>query len=257
MNDIVIYTDGSCLDNPGPGGWAAVLTCDAGEKRICGGAKETTNNRMELMAVINALSMLKGPSVVTVYSDSQYIIRAFNDGWIENWKKRGWTKGTGEPVANKDLWQTLELSARQHTITWVWVKGHADNAYNNICDKMARATAAKYARGELPAPGQADQDDFTIPEEDAIGSEDYAQMQMDMYPPMPEQPVIDMKRYESRALLALDAMLQARAEQETGLTCPCGGYEWCELCKTQAPEDGVCACAMAYIDYMAEKGETA
>ena len=134
---IEIYTDGACSGNPGPGGWGAVLRYKGVEKELSGGEKDTTNNRMELTAVIKALEALKERCSVTLYTDSKYVSDAFNQGWIYGWLKKDWKKSDGKPVLNKELWQRLYELWKQHDITLVWVKGHADNPYNNRCDELA------------------------------------------------------------------------------------------------------------------------
>lgn len=149
---VEIYTDGACSGNPGPGGWGAILRYRGHERELSGGAPETTNNRMELTAVLSALQALREPCDVTVYSDSQYIVKAFNDGWLRKWQRNGWLTASKQPVENQDLWQALLSAADPHRITWEWVKGHADNALNNRCDELARAAAAEVASAS-PAGG--------------------------------------------------------------------------------------------------------
>lgn len=146
MKKVEIYTDGSCLGNPGPGGWCAILKIGEHEKVLKGGDYETTNNIMELSAVCGALDALKKPCDVTVYSDSQYVCNAFNNGWIENWKKNGWKNSKKEPVANHLLWNFILQIIRdgKHNVSFVWVKGHAENEYNNRCDVIAREMAQHY-----------------------------------------------------------------------------------------------------------------
>lgn len=137
-----IYTDGSCLNNPGPGGWAAILVWGDHEKVLVGGDNETTNNRMELMAAIAALEALTRPVDVTLTSDSTYL----KDGitkWINGWKKNGWKTAAKKPVANQDLWMRLDEAIKPHNITWAWVKGHAGHPMNERCDELARAEAEK------------------------------------------------------------------------------------------------------------------
>ena len=141
---IEIYTDGACSGNPGPGGWGAVLRYKGVEKELSGGEKDTTNNRMELTAVIKALEALKERCSVTLYTDSKYVSDAFNQGWIYGWLKKDWKKSDGKPVLNKELWQRLYELWKQHDITLVWVKGHADNAYNNRCDELAVAQSKSF-----------------------------------------------------------------------------------------------------------------
>lgn len=143
MKAVSIYTDGACSGNPGPGGWGAILIYNGIEKEISGGEADTTNNRMELTAVIRALALLKEPCAVTVTTDSQYISRAINEGWLKKWKAAGFTKKGG--LKNAELWRQLDGLLQMHDVKFVWVKGHADNEYNNRCDKMAVAEREKYA----------------------------------------------------------------------------------------------------------------
>ena len=146
MKTVTIYTDGACSGNPGPGGWGAVLLYGQHRKEISGGAASTTNNRMELSGVIEALSLLKEPCVVELYSDSRYVIDALDKGWAVGWRKRGWVKSDKQPALNPDLWeQLLDLAAR-HQLRCHWVKGHASNPYNNRCDELAVAESHKYRR---------------------------------------------------------------------------------------------------------------
>jgi ribonuclease HI len=143
MKKVTIYTDGACSGNPGPGGWGAVLMYGEHCREFSGGSPETTNNRMELMAVITALEALKEPCVVELYTDSQYIVNAINEGWLSSWRKRGWRRKDGE-VKNVDLWITLVPLLETHDVTFNWVKGHAENEYNNRCDELAVAESMKY-----------------------------------------------------------------------------------------------------------------
>lgn len=147
MKQVTIYTDGACSGNPGPGGWAAILRYGQHEKAISGGEAETTNNRMELLGAIHALELLKEPCAVGLYTDSQYLANAINLGWLNNWKARGWRRKEG-PLKNPDLWQRLDELLQTHDVTFHWVKGHAENEYNNRCDAMAVAEREKYA--EVP-----------------------------------------------------------------------------------------------------------
>ncbi len=136
MDKVVIYTDGACSGNPGPGGWAAILTAGPHKKEISGGECATTNNRMELLGVINALELLKRPCVVELYTDSKYIEQAVNQGWLRSWKARGWRRKEGE-LKNPELWQRLDGLLSVHHVTFLWVKGHAENDLNNRCDELA------------------------------------------------------------------------------------------------------------------------
>lgn len=133
---IVIYTDGACSGNPGPGGWGAVLTYNDHKKEISGNAPDTTNNRMELQAVIEALKTLKKPSEVEIVTDSQYVMNGMTT-WIHGWKKRDWKGSSNKPVKNADLWQELDAACQPHTITWQWVKGHNGHPMNERADKLA------------------------------------------------------------------------------------------------------------------------
>jgi len=132
-----IYTDGACSGNPGPGGWGAILVAKGIEKEISGGEKRTTNNRMEMMAAISALSCLKMPCQVNLYSDSAYLVNAFLQKWIVTWKRNGWKNSTKQTVSNMDLWVELDRLSTIHDITWIKVKGHSTHAYNNRCDELA------------------------------------------------------------------------------------------------------------------------
>ena len=136
MTPVLIYTDGACLGNPGPGGWGAYLISGAHEKEIFGGEAETTNNRMELTAVIEALRMLKNPSKIRLFIDSQYVKNGINL-WISNWKKTGWKTSNKKPVKNVDLWMMLDELVPRHEIEWIWVKGHAGNLGNERADDLA------------------------------------------------------------------------------------------------------------------------
>ena len=136
MKTVTIYTDGACSGNPGPGGWGAVLMFGDHKKEISGGDAQTTNNRMELMGVISALEQLKEPCIVELYSDSKYVIDALDKGWARSWKKNGWKRKTG-PALNPDLWDRLLTLCDRHQVNLHWVKGHADNPYNNRCDELA------------------------------------------------------------------------------------------------------------------------
>jgi ribonuclease HI len=138
VKEVVIYTDGACSGNPGPGGWGAVLMYGGHRKELSGGEKMTTNNRMELTAVIEALRALKQPCSVTVYSDSAYVVNGFSLGWVDGWIRNGWVNSRGQPVENQDLWKTLLGEMERHRVRYVKVKGHSDNEWNNRCDQLAR-----------------------------------------------------------------------------------------------------------------------
>lgn len=146
MKTVQIWTDGACSCNPGPGGWGAILNYNGVEKRISGGEANTTNNRMELLAVINGLNCLKEKCNVKLYSDSAYVVNAFLQGWLENWKTNGWKK-QNKPVKNVELWKQLDSLTSYHEVEFIKVKGHSDNQYNNECDKMARSEVEKILGG--------------------------------------------------------------------------------------------------------------
>ena len=137
MKTVTLYTDGACSGNPGPGGWGCILEWNGHERELSGGEKSTTNNRMELTAVIRGLSALKEPCAVELYSDSKYVIDALEKGWAWGWKKRGWIKSDKKPALNPDLWEQLLTLVSQHRVTYHWVKGHAQNLKNTRCDELA------------------------------------------------------------------------------------------------------------------------
>lgn len=146
MKDIIVYTDGACSGNPGPGGWGAILMFGESAKELAGYESPTTNQRMELSGAIGALQALKEPCRVKLHSDSAYLINAFKQGWLTNWLRTGWRNSKGEDVANRDLWEELLSLARVHMVEWVKVKGHSDNVHNNRCDELARAAIKQGAR---------------------------------------------------------------------------------------------------------------
>lgn len=147
MDEVTIYTDGACSGNPGPGGWGSILMMGENRKEISGGSADTTNNIMELTAVIEALKMLKRPCKVNIYSDSAYVVNAFEQKWIYGWIKKNWKTAGGDPVKNKELWQELYSLTKVHDVTFNKVKGHADNEFNNKCDELARMEAS---HGNIP-----------------------------------------------------------------------------------------------------------
>ena len=146
MKTVTIYTDGACSGNPGPGGWGAVLRYGEYEREMSGGEGSTTNNRMELTGVITALEALREPCIVELYSDSKYVTDALSKGWAVSWRKRGWIKADKKPALNADLWERLLSLAEMHELRCHWVKGHAENEYNNRCDRLAVAAREKLAR---------------------------------------------------------------------------------------------------------------
>ncbi len=143
---VEIYTDGSCLNNPGPGGWGAILCWNGVEKELSGGDPDTTNNRMELTAAIMALRALKQPCDVTMTSDSKYLCDGMSKGWAASWKKKGWKKSDNSPALNPELWDELLNLCATHSVKFVWVKGHAGHPYNERCDEMAQARARECQR---------------------------------------------------------------------------------------------------------------
>ena len=148
MKQIEIYTDGACSGNPGPGGWGAILrfrtTQKVYEKELSGGEANTTNNRMEMTALLQALRQLKEPCAIDLYSDSQYVINGLEKGWAKGWKARGWKKADKKPALNPDLWDQLLALTDIHSLRYHWVKGHAENEFNNRCDELAVAESQKY-----------------------------------------------------------------------------------------------------------------
>lgn len=137
LQSVEIFCDGACSGNPGPGGYGAILRCGKHEKEISGGAKETTNNRMELSAAIEALRLLTRPCRVTITTDSQYLVKGMTE-WIAGWQRKEWRNSKKEPVVNRDLWEQLLELTRSHTVQWKWVRGHAGHAENERCDQLAR-----------------------------------------------------------------------------------------------------------------------
>jgi ribonuclease HI len=144
MRQVDIFTDGACKGNPGPGGWAAILRSGAHEKELVGGEPRTTNNRMEMTAVLRGLAALKEPCAVTVHTDSRYVIDGMTK-WIFGWQKKGWINAAKKPVINEDLWRELIAAARPHKVTWEWVKGHSGHPENERCDALASEEAARQA----------------------------------------------------------------------------------------------------------------
>ncbi len=145
MKKVCIYTDGACSGNPGPGGWAAILSYNGHERELSGGEPATTNNRMELIAAISALEALKEPCEVELWTDSQYLARAVNEGWLAGWKRRGWRRKEGE-LNNPELWQALDALLARHKVSFNWLKGHDGHEYNERCDALAVAQRDKFSR---------------------------------------------------------------------------------------------------------------
>lgn len=145
MKKVCIYTDGACSGNPGPGGWAAILSYNGHERELSGGEPATTNNRMELIAAISALEALKEPCEVELWTDSQYLARAVNEGWLAGWKRRGWRRKEGK-LKNPELWQALDALLARHKVSFNWLKGHDGHEYNERCDALAVAQRDKFSR---------------------------------------------------------------------------------------------------------------
>ena len=144
MKTVTVYTDGACSGNPGPGGWGAILAYNGRERELSGGEAETTNNRMELTGVIAALTALKEPCIVELYSDSKYVIDALSKRWVYAWQANGWRKADKKPALNVDLWEQLLPLLEMHEVRYHWVKGHAENEKNNRCDQLAVAESQKF-----------------------------------------------------------------------------------------------------------------
>ena len=146
MEKVIIYTDGACSGNPGPGGWGTILMYNGNKKEISGAKNNTTNNVMELTAALEGLKMLKFPCEVELYSDSAYLVNSFSQGWIYNLKKNNWKTASKEPVKNKEIWEEIYNLTQIHKVKFIKVKGHADNEFNNRCDEMAVAESKKFIR---------------------------------------------------------------------------------------------------------------
>ena len=160
MKPVVVYTDGACRGNPGPGGWGAVLRFNGSERRLHGGEAPTTNNRMELMAAIQALETLKEPCRVTLHTDSKYVLQGLTE-WLPQWRRRNWKTADKKPVKNGELWQALDEANRRHKVKWHWVKGHAGHVENERADELAREGMAPFKKGgrapaAAPAPKKVD-----------------------------------------------------------------------------------------------------
>jgi ribonuclease HI len=157
VKQVTIYTDGACKGNPGPGGWGALLEHNGQKKSLMGGAAQTTNNRMELMAAISALESLSEACEVTLYTDSKYVMQGLTE-WLPGWKKRGWRTADKKPVKNQDLWERLDAAAQRHRIAWNWVKGHAGDPGNEMADQLANqglyAALGEHASPLRTAPGR-------------------------------------------------------------------------------------------------------
>ncbi|WP_020485721.1 ribonuclease HI [Methylomonas sp. MK1] len=145
MSEVIVYTDGACKGNPGPGGWGVRLEYRDKEKELCGGEPETTNNRMELVAAIQALETLTKPCSVKLHTDSKYVLQGITE-WMANWKKRAWKTAANKPVKNEDLWRRLDAAIQRHNIDWIWVKGHAGDVGNERADQLANLGIERLSR---------------------------------------------------------------------------------------------------------------
>lgn len=144
MKKVFMFTDGACSGNPGPGGWGTILRYGDAEKELSGGEAQTTNNRMELLAVINGLAALKEPCEVTIQSDSRYVVDGIEKGWAQSWKRNGWRKADKKPALNADLWEKLLTLLEIHTVNFIWIKGHAGHPENERCDQLAVAQSMQH-----------------------------------------------------------------------------------------------------------------
>ena len=219
MPKALIYADGACSGNPGPGGWAAIVKTVSETRYIRGGSPSTTNNRMELTAVINGIRSLTGmmPYHIKVVSDSKYVIDAFQRGWLDNWKARNW------PNANPDLWQELDVLVSQHRCEWEWVKGHNGEPLNEAADRLACEQRDLFIRGE----GSAEPTVTAVPRQ--AKSPAATEAKADIVIP-------------GEVFHATQQLLNMLGAAETGTERPCGQYDWCELCQGEEKD----ACAKAF-----------
>lgn len=221
--EATIYTDGACSGNPGPGGWAAIILSEGQEQTLSGGDALTTNNRQELLGVINGLKALRGPHIVTIISDSKYITDAFNKNWIRSWKANGWTRNDGE-LKNSDLWQELDKLVQKHSCTFKWVKGHQGNEYNEKCDRLAVMECLKFANRKTESATTKEQQTF----EEGKGSTPLDGNTFDL------------------ALHCINLLLEQINIKEYGIRRPCGATPWCEYFEC-TEETG---CSQAYMEYV-------
>lgn len=219
--EAIIYTDGSCLGNPGPGGWASIVIVNGIEQEMSGGDADTTNNRMELLGVINGLKSLRGPHLVTIYSDSRYITDAFNKNWLKSWKRNGWARRDGE-LKNVELWRELDSLTQKHLCTFVWLKGHAGNRYNERCDRLAVSQSKKHGNGNRgDAESSYEKKKPAVTASDVIG--------------------------------ALEGYIRRSNKESVGIEFPCGSLPFCDYCESTG--DGR-LCAWAFMEYwMREQGK--
>lgn len=220
-----IYTDGACLGNPGPGGWACVVIIGDKERQMSGGQKNTTNNRMELIGVINGLRALRGPHIVTIYSDSQYVTNAINKGWLKSWKANGWTRN-GDELKNAELWKELDALLQKHVTQFVWVKGHAGHYYNEICDKLASKQSHNYANGI-----EADWDNGAA-----------------LYDG--QQDVLSCELSAENILDAFEEFIRLINKSNMGTPAPCGALFYCDYCNDTATTH---RCSKAYMTWREQR----
>lgn len=218
--EAVIYTDGSCQGNPGPGGWASIVIVGGTTQEITGGDPSTSNNRMELLGVINGLKSLRGPHIVRIYSDSKYITDAFNKFWLKSWKKNGWKRKDG-PLKNEELWKELDALTQKHICTFIWVKGHAGNQYNERCDELAVMESRR-------ASGAWDND-----------WEDAQTIEADTTPQTAGSDSVEAEE-------ALEDYIRTTNKEIVGVETPCGSLPFCEFCAGGSVRN---ICAKAYIAY--------
>lgn len=217
--EAVIYADGSCQGNPGPGGWASIVIVGETTQEMSGGAASTTNNRMELLGVINGLKSLRGPHIVKIYSDSKYITDAFNQYWLKSWKKNGWKRKDG-PLKNEELWKELDALTQKHICTFIWVKGHAGNQYNERCDELAVIESRR-------ASGSWDDTWETQTSREGLTLKDDA-------------------AEDAEAVKALEDYIRTANKEIIGVETPCGSLPFCEYCAGGSVQY---ICAKAYMAY--------
>lgn len=228
--EALIYTDGACSGNPGCGGWAAIIIVGDNVQELSGGSPDTTNNRMELMGVINGLKALRGPHNVTILSDSEYITNAFNKNWITSWKKNGWQRSLGD-LANKELWQELDALTSKHNCIFKHVRGHSGDKYNERADQLAVAQRIAYSKGE-GAPGEVTR--TTMPREDETS-----------YCKTTKEAPSTADIHDSISY-AIQNLLDELGKRDAGFQRPCGAFNWCHGCDGE----GKYPCVDPYLTYL-------
>ncbi|WP_335342196.1 ribonuclease H [Pseudoflavonifractor phocaeensis] len=210
--------------NPGPGGWGCVIIIDGKEQELSGGHISATNNRMELMGVISGLKALRGPHIVKVYSDSQYVTNAFNKGWLKSWRAHGWARSGGE-LKNVELWKELDSLTRKHSVQFIWVKGHVGNYYNEVCDRLATKQSKRYEE---------------IAGRDPAASIDAGEDQSPKAGWVNELNCMDV-------LGAFEHFIRSQHVASDGIPAPCGAKGYCDYCGDDDPDH---RCSMAYIAWL-------